>query len=156
MSDEGVKRTSDGITREDWESVTDLATDIGNSSTPTQRALALAHLLRFLDTLEAKYGLCPSILATRADFIDDARAKESLFKDAYLLAEPRDDKVLTLDIAHSLASLYIDDIGDVTRGDEWLRRLKMHLDETPDDLYAADYERWRLKTGHRPDISSTR
>jgi hypothetical protein len=136
-----MKQTSDGISADDWEIVRDLAVDIVNAGTDGGRASALSKLLIFLDALEQRYGALPSILATRADFIDDATARESLLNDAYSLARLQNDKTNALHISHSLATFYIEDLHDLAKGKEWLRRLKEHLDDLPDQDYLSDYER---------------
>jgi hypothetical protein len=137
--------TSDGISDEDWAVVRELAVDVVNGGTDDKVAITRSRLLTFLDNLEAKYGTLPSILAMRADFVDDPIIKESLFTEGYAIAEGLRDKSNVLHIAHSLAELFIDERDDVVKGEEWLRRLKAHLDENHDDDYARDYERLRKK-----------
>jgi hypothetical protein len=134
--------TTDGISIEDWQLVADVATDIYNAKSDAERAQSLSRFLRMLDSLEEKYGLRSSILAARADFIDDPVARESLLNDAYSLATERQDKVGVANIAHSLVELYVDGIGDAVKGKEWLLRLRRHLIDAPDDLYSADCEKW--------------
>ena len=77
------------------------------SSTPqtrTDQALG-AGCLSTLDRLEVTYGALPSILATRADYLDDEDPRrEELLLQAYALAESRHDTMNLLDVAHSLAN----------------------------------------------------
>jgi hypothetical protein len=137
--------TSDGISDEDWAVVRKLAVDVVNAETHERVAIARSRLLTFLDRLEAKYGTLPSILATRADYVDDPVVKESLFTDAYAIAEGLGDRRNGLHIAHSLAEHYIDGRCDLVKGEVWLQRLKAHLNESHDDDYADEYERLRTK-----------
>src|SRR5262245_27609365 len=133
--------TSDGISDDDWTRVRELAVDLYNADIDEQIAQARSTLLSHLDKLEAIYGVLPSILATKADFIDDPSAKTSLLCDAYALAELKNDRENALHVAHSLATLYLEDVGDVVRGGEWLGRLKDHLEALPDEQYREDYVR---------------
>ena len=138
--------TSDGITDDDWDHVRELAVDIVNNADSEEKATArTSRLLEFLDTLEEKYGTLPSILATRADFIDDRAISISLLKDAYSLAELRNDQANALYTAHSLAQLYVDELGEPENGRIWLERLRRHLDRIPDEGYSADYEKMMRK-----------
>ena len=64
--------TSDGISDADWDVVHALAVEIVNASESEAAVRTTAALLCHLDTLEQKYGALPSILATRADYVEDA------------------------------------------------------------------------------------
>jgi hypothetical protein len=134
--------TPDGISSDDWDFVHELAIDIVN----TQGDECEAHkdrLLVYLKQLEEKYGELPSIIATRADYINDVRQREQLLNRAYVLAEARDDNYNKLEIAHSLAELYIEKLKDAAQGQEWLECLKQHVDRTDDSSLAEEYKRLR-------------
>ena len=71
---------SDEIKTEDWDKVHELALLIANASlreegNEKESAVVVSHglalLLPYLDELTLKYGALPSILATRADYIDN-------------------------------------------------------------------------------------
>jgi hypothetical protein len=81
--------TLDGIDANDWEAVQDLAIDVVNAP-DHEKTNVRQLLLDYLDTLEARYGTLPSILATRADYLeDDDPKREQLLLRAYELAESR-------------------------------------------------------------------
>ena len=134
--------TSDGITSEDWDPVHDFALDIVNGDGDECETLKCA-LLTYLDSLQIKYGELPSILATRADYVNNLEQKEQLLSRAYVLAEARQDIRNQFEIAHSLAELYIDDFEDPTAGSKWLGRLRRHSEDTGDASRRAEYERLR-------------
>ncbi len=97
-------RTSDGISAKDWDVVHDLAVDVVNAPDQDRPSLR-RRLLEDLDRLEVTYGALPSILATRADYLDDEDPRrEELLLQAYALAESRHDTMNLLDVAHSLAN----------------------------------------------------
>ena len=135
--------TSDGINSGDWERLRELAIALlGMDSDPEER-VSREELLAYLDALEAKYGTLPSILATRADYIDDYATKERLYRDAYSLAHTREDLQNELHIAHSLAQFYIEELVDVIEGRIWLERLEAHLRLIDDASYSRDAESLR-------------
>jgi hypothetical protein len=130
--------TPDGISREDWDKIHELAVEIVNSD-ELESAVHKSRLLSFLDQLEAKYGELPSILATRADYIEGLENKEKLLKRAYMLASTFQDTQNQLHVAHSLAELYMEDLQDTTQGKVWLECLGNHLKQRMDPGYLEDY-----------------
>lgn len=128
--------TSDGISTEDWNVVHELVLNIVNAEAEAEENIFTNQLFQFLDELEAKYGILPSILATRADYVSDVNEQAMLFKHAYALAEASNDiKNLKL-ISHSLAELYIEDLKGFSEGRIWMERLRNHLLSSPDkDLH---------------------
>ena len=142
-----LNMTSDGITSDDWQLVREIVVDIVNADSETKAAACTSRLLAFLDDLEEKYGTLPSILATRADFIDDPAVSAVLLNDAYCLAELTNDEPNALHTSHSLAQLYVDEMSDPRNGKIWLERLRLHLDRVNDAWYLADYERLTRKIG---------
>jgi hypothetical protein len=133
--------TSDGIDGDDWDRVHELALEVLGATTEQETAACKSEMLSYLDTLEEKYGVLPSILATRADYIDDLATKESLLLRASALAEQRSDIKNTLEVTHSLAQLYIDEGLNVVKGREQLGRLKQLLDKTSDSSLMEEHER---------------
>lgn len=128
--------TSDGITTGDWDMVHELAVNIANASFRTERGDEVEgmvesykmELLSYLDSLSKKYGPLPSILSTRADYIDDITQQVELLHEAYRLAKARGDVRNELYVASSLARLYIKDIRQIQEGEKWLERYREHLD----------------------------
>lgn len=137
--------TSDGISGEDWDVVHELAVDLVNASTSDSALQLRGRLLAFLDHLESKYGSVPSILATRADYVDNPRLKESLLNDAHFLAESQRDIANALLIAHSLAELHLEEFHDWKKGREWLAKMHEYLAETRDDHYNVEYTRLKKR-----------
>jgi hypothetical protein len=134
--------TPDGITTDDWDRVHELAVDIVNAD-ETEAETCRGRLLAYLETLEQKYGELPSILATRADYVDDPRRRETLLSRAYDLAKDRRDDRNTAYIAHSLAELYIGEFRDYWAGQRWLDELRQYLPQIDDAVFAEEYDRLR-------------
>jgi len=132
--------TPDGISTEDWDVVHELAVEIVNANGEREERCR-AHLLSYLDELQEKYGERPSILATRADYVGDARSKEELLRRAYALAQARGDGRNALYVAHSLAELYIEEFKDASEGHKWLGCLKQQLVEIDKGWYAEEHDR---------------
>jgi len=96
-----------------------------------------------LDALEVKYGLLPSILATRGDFTEDPSEKNRLLLRAYGLADNRDDAHNALYIAHSLAHLWIETLNDAAEGRRWLECMSRYLLRVDDGSFTKEYRRLR-------------
>jgi hypothetical protein len=138
--------TPDGISDADWDRVKELAVAIATASEDEEdggekETLAL---MGFLDGLEAKYGRLPSILATRADFLDDPEQAVVLLEQAWELAVERKDVRNRLYIADSLASTYIRELEDAEAGEIWLRRVAEDLKTTGDESDITSYEELRV------------
>jgi hypothetical protein len=128
--------TSDGISGEDWDAVHDLSLKIVNAEAESEENIYTNQLLLYLDELEAKYGVLPSILATRADYVSDVNEKSVLLRQAYALADASRDNPNLKEIAHSLAELYIENLKDSSEGQIWIERLRDHLISSSDkDLH---------------------
>ncbi len=134
--------TPDGIATDDWDRVHELAVDIVNANEAAAKEYR-DRLLEYLGTLEQKYGELPSILSTRADYVDDLKAKEALLIRAYIVAKNRSDYRNATYVAHSLAELYIEEFKNYSEGQRWLEDLKQHLPQVNDSLFAEEYERLR-------------
>ena len=136
--------TTDGISTEDWDRVTELTVQVSQHVNDSEDERCRQELFDFLDRLEVKYGALPSILATRADFTsaEDIGRKEDLLVRAYALAIERRDGRNALAIAHSLADLYLDTLRNPVEGRRWLTCLGIQLYEDPDDAWRSqEYER---------------
>lgn len=134
--------TSDGIRAEDWVKVHDLALEIVNAD-GAEEEVKKSLLFMYLDQLEAQYGPLPSILATRADYLEDEEDRVQLFLRAYSLAGTLHDPVSQLHVAHSLTDLYLQDLQDWSQGEIWLEHLGTHLEQITDSDYREDYARFR-------------
>jgi hypothetical protein len=100
--------------------------------------------LDYLDELENKYGVRPSILATRDDFmVDDVPKRLDLFKRAYVLATEAGDGRNQLHVAASLAELYIEELRDIDASSMWLARAKEHMERFGNEIDWREYERVR-------------
>jgi hypothetical protein len=116
--------TSDGISDSDWEVVSNLARDVVESvERPEEHEGAERRLLMFLEELEQKYGKRPSILATRADYVEDVRERVTLLDEAYELATAMNDSLNCTLIASSLAQLFIEEMQDKKSGRIWVNEL---------------------------------
>lgn len=133
--------TSDGISSEDWDMVHDLSLKIVNAEAESEENIYTNQLLQCLDELEAKYGVLPSILATRADYVSDTNEQSALLRQAYALAEASRDISNLKEIAHSLAELYIEDLQDPSEGQTWIKRLRSHLISSPDKDFQDELNR---------------
>jgi hypothetical protein len=130
--------TPDGILSEDWDHVHELALAIVNAAPGAEKERERQRLFDCLDELGTKYGERPSLLATRADYQSDRRAAERLFRRAYQLAQDSADVTNRLFVAHSLASLFIEDLRYADEGATWLRRLNEIFTELGESLREID------------------
>jgi hypothetical protein len=144
-----VSSTSDGITRDDWARVHELAIELFAALHTDAEAFHRDRLLRWLDTLEKKYGELPSIVATRADFARDGN-KERLLLRAYELSLTISDRKNQLHVAHSLTQFYIEEAENAVEGRKWLDALKSHLIEIKDEHYQRDYRKFLKKLNLLP------
>jgi len=148
---EEMRPTPDGIARADWDRVHQLAVDIANASSVNEAqagARATRELLAVLDELEERYGSLPSILATRADYLEDPRQQEQVLLQAHRLAQSRQDQRNLVWIASSLAALYVEVTRDQAQGQQWLDTLAVHLRVSPDEWEAEEHDRLqKLLTG---------
>src|SRR5207237_9182490 len=86
-----------------------------------------------LAQLEERYGKLPSILATRADFIDDPHESITLLQEAWRIAFATSDRQNLVFIAGSLAEAYVEDLGDLRNGAKWITRLEDALGDKWED-----------------------
>ena len=136
--------TTDGISSEEWDRVTELAFEIWRHINDAEVETRRLELFAYLDALETKYGPLPRILATRADFSSsgDMDHQEELLVRAYALAVERGDRLNALVIAHSLADMYLGELGRPLEGGRWLACLGTHLYDDPEDpWWQEEYDR---------------
>ena len=122
--------TPDGIETTDWDQVHELALEVVNTSAEgddTASTDASNRLRALLDQLQEKYGPLPSLLATRADYVDRPEDREYWLLAAYAQAVERGDSKNMALIADSLATFYIEEHPDRGQGARWLDTLAEHL-----------------------------
>ena len=144
--------TPDGISSDDWDRVRELAAEIVNLSGADRYEasdLVSRELVEFLVGLENKYGPLPSLLATRADYVESTDEREHLLLTAYRESERRADLRNQAWIAHSLASHYVEAVPDDGRGERWLLIAEEHLRAFPDEDVGDDLDRLRAALGRR-------
>lgn len=126
--------TEDGIATEDWDRVHELAVEVVNWSAegdiPASHRASL-RLVELLDDLQEKYGPLPSLLATRADYLDGFEEREYWYLAAYRQADARGDAKNLESISESLASLYVENVR-WKEAAEWVGLLEQHLVACPD------------------------
>jgi len=132
--------TPDGICDEDWDRVHELAVEIVNAGQTEEGDEYRARLFEYLHRLEKKYGPLPSLLATRADYVKDARESQELLERAYHPAVQQGDHLNALYAASSLARLHIERLHDVAAGTKWLAALKEALRCAGDESDIEEYE----------------
>lgn len=138
--------TTDHIEDGDWERVRELAAQVADAACRDDHgatASGTRQLLAWLEELERKYGPKPSILATKADYREATREQVALLVQAWSLAEAIGDKANLVMIASSLASRFVDDIGDRREALDWLARLDKALTDWPDADERSEYVRMR-------------
>ncbi|HTI70415.1 MAG TPA: hypothetical protein VMF06_10645 [Candidatus Limnocylindria bacterium] len=136
--------TSDGISLTHWQQVLGFAENVARVASTDDTVGMLretAALLRYLDTLESLCGRRPSILATRADYLDEASERIVLLVEAFAIASTTEDFENCTSIASSLAQIYIDDLGDKNGGDKWIGILHDCLVRNWDDFEHGEYQR---------------
>lgn len=136
--------TTDGISSDEWDRVTELAFEIWHHIDDAEEETRRLQLFAYLDALETKYGPLPSILATRADFSSagDIGNQEELLVRAYALAVERGDRFNALVIAHSLADMYLWELGKPLEGGTWLACFGTLLRHDPEDpWWQEEYDR---------------
>lgn len=128
--------TSDGIEKNDWDTIGDLAVTVANRSrSGCDASLDRKRLLRALDKLEKKYGRLPSILSTRADYVDDFEVSLSLLKEAYVTADERSDVKNKAFISSTISELYLETFQRKDRARFWLGLFKKDLESYSEDEY---------------------
>ena len=133
--------TPDGISTEDWDRVHQLAVDIVNASSdgdPAASESAGVRLRELLDELQEKYGPLPSLLATRADYVEGHDEQEYWLMAAYEQAVKLGDPKNLVWVASSLAEFHLEEAADPVKGSQWLARLEQHLLASPNAFEAKE------------------
>jgi hypothetical protein len=131
--------TSDGISHQDWDRVHELALAIVNASDAASEKKCRRKLFDYLDVLTTKYGELPSLLATRADYVEDRRVSESLLRQAFTNAVNLGDRKNCLYIALDLAEMYLEDFPSRPTASNWLTSAREFLNAGD----KSDWERYR-------------
>jgi hypothetical protein len=127
--------TPDGIATSDWDRVHELAVELASYTAADDargEACARISLMRVLDDLEKKYGTKPSLLATRADYVESLEEREWLLLAAFTEAERTGDHRNRELTADSLAHFYIEEVSDFDQGATWLAVWRDTLGAEPD------------------------
>jgi hypothetical protein len=135
--------TTDGISTRDWDTVKDYAAKIANATAGEDTdclARLTTELLTYLDCLEDKYGKRPSVLATRADYLDDSSARAKMLGEAFRLAKSVNDRRNITLIASSLAEMFLEERRDIAQGEIWVAELGASIGDLWDD---DDHELFR-------------
>ena len=120
--------TSDGISDADWDQIHDNAAAIvAASGEGADTSFLISRLLKQLDYLEGKYGRLPSLLATRADYVDDGTAALSLLKEAFVVSLELADFANTTEICLSVIEVYSELDDGLSRKEFWIGVLRKHL-----------------------------
>ena len=128
--------TPDGVPNEYWDKVHNLALAYANQTVvgeSEQAERVRQSMLRLLNALERKFGELPSLLATRSDYVIPTEYRERLLLRAFTLARRRRDGANRVFVSSSLASLYIEDVGNFVEGKKWLAELESALGAHPDE-----------------------
>ena len=126
--------TSDGIAVAVWDRVHELVVDVVNASVSEDKAAevrARASLFMLLDQLDDKYGPKPSLLATRADYVETSEHREALLRLAYAEAARGNDQKNIILVAQSLTEFYLEEDGDFDQGATWLGTWRQLLGVSP-------------------------
>lgn len=148
--------TSDGISTRDWNRVRALATKVANTAEDSPAEVRLTKQLHeLIDNLATKYGELPSLLATKADYLEDASERLKLLSRAYRVAERRADKPNLTFVSSSIAQLCIEELRDLRQGGAWLRKLEEHLGQWWDDSEAKELVRLGRIAGRKIRLTRT-
>ena len=96
------------ITQEAWSEVHQKACDIANASMMEDDVLVASHraaMFDILDALERDFGCQPTIIATRADYVENIDERRQLFADALALARELGDEIEEAEILDSIQKL---------------------------------------------------
>lgn len=126
------KSTSEGIPRNEWMLVEDLADKVLDANLSGDLVIELKYkeqMINLLDKLQTKYGELPSIYATKADYIDDIQQEVVLLKKGFDIANNLNDKKNRTLISGSLAQRYIEELRDKANGIIWINKIEDCLKE---------------------------
>jgi hypothetical protein len=127
--------TSDGVTDADWDVIMTLAENVVHQTgLDLDPSLAKKRISLALNKLENKYGRLPSILSTKADYVDDFGERLSLLKEGYVTADEILDIKNKVFISSSIAELYIE-VKNKQLAKYWIAKMKADLEGFPGDEY---------------------
>lgn len=135
--------TPAGVPKEHWDKVHDLALVYANhmvAGAHERAENARRSMLRLLRAIERRFGELPSLLATRSDYVISTAYREKLLLRAFKLARRRGDSANRVLVSSSLASFYIEDVGNFAEGKKWLDELELALETCPID---TERRAWR-------------
>jgi hypothetical protein len=142
--------TSDGIPTKAWDRIHELSLHYANSVTAGQTATAektRRAMLRALNSLEARFGKRPSILATKGEYVKPTSRRRDLLLDAFDAARRRGDKKNITLIASSLAEFFADEVQDTEQARKWAHHLEKalveHFDQTEAQVLKSLKRRFR-------------
>ncbi len=136
--------TSDGISGFDWDKIRGMSADVANAAIcDDQGALrkARSEILSAIKQFIVKYGEKPSLLATKADYVEDLNDRIPLLEKAYEISCDTCDVRNKTYISQSLAELYIDDMKDMQKGAFWVKNLAESLASYSEPYEAEEYIR---------------
>jgi len=125
--------------KKDWRRVEAIARAIVEAETRAEQLRS--RMIDLLRRLERKFGALPSIVATRAEYTERVPEKIRLLDKAYESAVSQGDQLNKVLISSSIARVFVEDLGDVKAGKQWLARLRRHLSEHFDKVESAEYGR---------------
>ncbi len=133
-------KTPDGIMKIDWKEIEDLAEKIALGDDFLIKQYT-EEILNKLNALQNKYGDKPSILATKADYINNIEQEIILLKKAYEIAQSMEDRINLTLTSSALAQRYVEIKKDAKNGRIWLNEFKACLNDCNDEFEAEEYTR---------------
>jgi len=98
-------------------------------------------MFAYLKELEHRSRLLPSILATRAEYLEDPLGSRDVVVKAYSLSRDGKDRLNALYSATSLADLYLSELKDPNEAERWLSLARDGLKECGDKNDIAECDR---------------
>lgn len=123
----------DGISKEEWERVRELAAAVLGDSSDGARRWLKAHVRRLI----AIHGRVPRLIATLADYENDSSIAMTLYKEAYCSARESSDALNRVVIAGDILELHIDASAVQSVIGYWKNELRLALADHPDDHYQS-------------------
>jgi len=129
-----------------------------NTDEPVEEQHHRTDLLNYLDELTAKYGELPSLLATRADYVEDPAESERLLLRAFEAATRIVDTLNLREIALSLADLYTTLRPRRVAARVWLDRARAYRPTTKEawPICGASRSVWMIRNVEKRGSASLR
>jgi hypothetical protein len=128
--------TYDGIKDIHWNKVKSLAINITNvSGLDHNTAKFKMDLVNYLTELETVYGRLPSLLATKAEYIDDSKMQLALLKESYISACEINDSLNKTMISSTIAEFYLEYDYTKDKIQFWKNEFKTNMIEYTDSYY---------------------